>query len=168
MRLNAPNSGWIDCCENCLDRIFRAYDGEWIGIAEDSEAIRNLRCDNGRHHVPIGIDPPRGASCPHGHQWWHCCQGCIGLDGEYIPLHGHEPLYKQEYPTTEVVRCCHCGNPIKPSTWREKRWFRPTRMDPEAGSHRCDKAPNGFHEPQPFLAATTNDQVRPRKTEADA
>ena len=167
MRLDPDNCGWIDCCENCLDRVFRSFGGVWIGIHEDEVSTKNLRCTDGNHHVPIGVDPPTGGRCPHDYMWDVCPHGCVGLDGEYIPRHGHEMPTEDEVSvvvTTEEVSCCHCGQPIKPSTWREKRWFYDRHGNNE-GMHTCPKAPRGYHEPWPGMADTST-ITRKKKTDA--
>ena len=165
MKLHPDAQGWTDVCEDCFDLIYRHYDGSWIAV---DDAVTVVESSNCLRHRPMGIDPPKGAKCPHGGQWAACPEGCIDIYMEYVPKHGHEMptsmiverLKIQEYPTTEGVRCCHCRKPIFPSQYWSNRWY-----DQAQGRwHTCKKAANGYHEPT--VGAADGDKIKREKTNA--
>lgn len=165
MKLHPDYTGWTDVCEDCFSRIFRAYTGAWIAIADDQIMTVSSDC---RRHRPINVEPPQDDQCPHGVPWRRCTDGCINVDMEYVPKHGHEvptsviipritfdgikQLMDQKYPTTSVVTCCHCDQVVTRSQYWTNRWFDGTKgyrcngllHEPTIGAADGDKKPSEY------------------------
>lgn len=158
MKLHPDYTGWTDVCEDCFSRIFRAYDGAWIAIADDE--IRTVSNDC-RRHRPINVDPPKDDQCPHGVPWRRCTDGCINVDMEYVPQLGHEiptsliiPRVTVDGLTTQVVTCCHCRQDVRLSTYWSNRWYGVDKR------YACDDSATswGYHEPT--VGASRGEKIR--------